>query len=243
MLPGFRFLFAAIMLSMSLLIFALGAAALLRSAHEEFASNPAWRATPEVTFAPTGEATGPVLAALRVELPAAEKSQDAPSGAAPAAEAAASPVPIAASEPIAASKGEEFLPRDAEKTQTANSESPPGENIATSEAAPVSAEKPAATEPIEAVATKVAAVATIDATPGDDEPPAAARYDPIAAQLEQIDAGAAAKIATLGGPPVDIEQTPPEVKTDTAKAGQSQADQDAARKKAEAGCKPSQNRG
>ena len=63
MLPGFRFLFAAIMLSMSLLIFGLGAAALLRSAHEEFASNPAWRATPEVTYAPTGEATGPVLAA------------------------------------------------------------------------------------------------------------------------------------------------------------------------------------
>src|SRR5262249_60609711 len=82
MLPGFRFLFAATMLSMSLLIFALGAAALLRSAHEEFASNPTWRATPEVTFAQAGDTTGSVLASLRVEVPVAEKSTDALSGAA-----------------------------------------------------------------------------------------------------------------------------------------------------------------
>ena len=40
MLPGFRFLFAAIVLSMSILVFGLGAAALLRAAHEEFAANP-----------------------------------------------------------------------------------------------------------------------------------------------------------------------------------------------------------
>ena len=45
MLPGFRFLFAAIVLSMSILVFGLGAAALLRAAHEEFASNPSWHAT------------------------------------------------------------------------------------------------------------------------------------------------------------------------------------------------------
>ena len=45
MLPGFRFLFAAIVLSMSVLVFGLGAAALLRAAHEEFASSaPLWRA-------------------------------------------------------------------------------------------------------------------------------------------------------------------------------------------------------
>ena len=47
MLPGFRFLFAAIVLSMSVLIFGLGAAALLRAAHEEFASIPSRRALPE----------------------------------------------------------------------------------------------------------------------------------------------------------------------------------------------------
>ena len=43
MLPGFRFLFTAIVLSMSILIFGLGAAALLRAAHEEFANLPSRR--------------------------------------------------------------------------------------------------------------------------------------------------------------------------------------------------------
>src|ERR1700709_1323674 len=51
MLPGLRFLFAAIMLSVSLLIFGLGAAALLRAAHEEFASLPSRRPPPETLFA------------------------------------------------------------------------------------------------------------------------------------------------------------------------------------------------
>ena len=51
MLPGFRFLFAAILLSTSVLIFGLGAAALLRAAHEEVASAPARRAPPERVFA------------------------------------------------------------------------------------------------------------------------------------------------------------------------------------------------
>ncbi len=76
MLPGFRFLFAAIMLSMSLLVFGLGAAALLRAAHEEFATNPSWRAAPEVMFAQPAETTRPVLAMLRVDMPAAEKVRD-----------------------------------------------------------------------------------------------------------------------------------------------------------------------
>src|SRR5260370_38661222 len=96
MLPGFRFLFAAIMLLLSILIFGLGAAALLRGAHEEFASNPSWHVTPEATFAqqtevprhdaPRPEAARPqaarpnatrtVLAMLRTNVPAAAKSRD-----------------------------------------------------------------------------------------------------------------------------------------------------------------------
>src|ERR1700682_6790102 len=67
MLPGFRFLFAAIVLSMSILVFGLGAAALLRAAHEEFASNPSWRAAPETTFAQPSDISKPVLAMLRGE--------------------------------------------------------------------------------------------------------------------------------------------------------------------------------
>ena len=50
MLPGFRFLFAAVVLTTSMLIFGLGVAALLRAAHEEFASIPSRRAPPETVF-------------------------------------------------------------------------------------------------------------------------------------------------------------------------------------------------
>src|SRR3984957_963043 len=76
MLPGFRFLFAAIVLTMSILVFGLGAAALLRAAHEEFASTPAWHATPETLFAQQNEASRPVLALLRVDTPAEPKAPD-----------------------------------------------------------------------------------------------------------------------------------------------------------------------
>ena len=67
MLPGFRFLLAAIVLSTSMLVFGLGAAALLRAAHEQFASNPSWHTAPEATFAQQAEAVIPVLAMLHAE--------------------------------------------------------------------------------------------------------------------------------------------------------------------------------
>lgn len=70
MLPGFRFLVAAIVFSMSVLVFGLGAAALLRAAHEQFASNASWRAMPAMsltTFLPQPESPPPTLAMLRVE--------------------------------------------------------------------------------------------------------------------------------------------------------------------------------
>src|SRR4051794_27665074 len=70
MLPGFRFLFTAIVLTMSVLVFGLGAAALLRAAHEQFAGNPSWRAAPEANFAQQAEIRTAVLSMLRVEEPA-----------------------------------------------------------------------------------------------------------------------------------------------------------------------------
>ena len=76
MLPGFRFLFAAIVLSMSVLVFGLGAAALLRAAHEEFANLPSRRAPPEPVFARLNDEPMPSLALLRVDLPEADKPQD-----------------------------------------------------------------------------------------------------------------------------------------------------------------------
>ncbi|MDH2399987.1 hypothetical protein QCM77_08505 [Bradyrhizobium sp. SSUT18] len=73
MLPGFRFLFAAILLSASILVFGLGAAALLRATHEQYVSNPSWRNGPqEQVFAQAPEPAQPVLAALRAEPEAAE---------------------------------------------------------------------------------------------------------------------------------------------------------------------------
>ena len=76
MLPGFRFLFTAIVLSMSILVFGLGAAALLRAAHEEFANLPSRRAPPEPMFARLNDDPPPTLALLRVDPPVAEKPPD-----------------------------------------------------------------------------------------------------------------------------------------------------------------------
>lgn len=69
MLPGFRFLFATVVLAVSVLIFGLGAAALLRAAHEEFASLPSWRLAQPPPLAPQPELRAPVLAMLRIEAP------------------------------------------------------------------------------------------------------------------------------------------------------------------------------
>jgi hypothetical protein len=69
MLPGFRFLFVAIVFSLSTLIFGVGAASLLRSAHEEFASLPTRHAQPATVFAQPVEVSRPTLAMLRLETP------------------------------------------------------------------------------------------------------------------------------------------------------------------------------
>jgi hypothetical protein len=71
MLPGLRFLFVAVVLSVSMLIFGLGAAALLRSAHEEFANLPTRRTQPDTVFAQQTEANRPMLAILRIDPPVA----------------------------------------------------------------------------------------------------------------------------------------------------------------------------
>src|SRR5258708_19906495 len=95
MLPSFRFLFAAIMLSTSILVFGLGAAALLRTAHEEYASNPFWHAAPETTFAQQSDGSRPVLAMLRLDpVPVEQRApDDAPSVPAPVDPSASPSVP------------------------------------------------------------------------------------------------------------------------------------------------------
>jgi hypothetical protein len=75
MLPGIRLLFATFVLSASILIFGLGAAALLRSAHEEFVGIPSWRAAQQ-PMAPAMDTNRPMLALVRVDPPAPAPKAD-----------------------------------------------------------------------------------------------------------------------------------------------------------------------
>jgi hypothetical protein len=218
MLPGFRFLFVAIVLTMSILVFGLGAAALLRAAHEEFASNPSWRAAPETMFAQQSDATRPVLAMLRVEPAASEqKAQNqAPAAVAPVehvtdiaepAEPAPAAVAPAETGQVAALKPEEASAPEAAKPDTAVSESP-----APGDATPAQSEAPAAADTAKVATpdaeTKTASTEQVsppapNLPPANDAAPATFEQTSTPASPE-VDA-AATKIATLGGPPVSIE--------------------------------------
>ncbi|MBV8927297.1 MAG: hypothetical protein JOZ74_18190, partial [Bradyrhizobium sp.] len=119
MLPGFRFLFSAIALSVSILIFGLGAAALLRAAHEEFASNPSWRAAPEQPMLAQQQidATKPVLALLQVEPPREAAALPTATNASPAtALPTISPAKSAPSEPESVAS----MPFEADKAPALN---------------------------------------------------------------------------------------------------------------------------
>ena len=206
MLPGFRFLFTAIILSMSGLIFGLGAAALLRSAHEEFANLPSRRATPEPMFARLSDDPTPTLSLLRVD-PVAEKPAQ---NAAAAAAAAAPDIPPPAGQTSEASAVEPEKPAApaAEPTQVeaAKPEEPAKEASAETPAGPtLSPEAPAASAEV-----KIAAVSAPEsdaATPPETSPQPAADIPSFEPSI------ATTLIATLGGPPVQIDQ-----KTSTAEA-------------------------
>jgi hypothetical protein len=75
MLPGFRLLAITVAFAASLLVFGLGAAALLRATHEEFAAAPLRNLqTPSSNFV----AETPTLAVLQVEPAIEEQAQPAP---------------------------------------------------------------------------------------------------------------------------------------------------------------------
>ena len=222
MLPGFRFLFAAIVLSLSILVFGLGAAALLRAAHEEFASTPAWRGAPETVFAQPVE-TRPVLALLRVDTPVVEKSADnAPSDATPAAITTAPTEP----ERIAALK-----PEASPSPETAQPEAVVAERPAQGEATSAPAEPPVAVAETKTAETKTAetkiAMSEDIASPAN-QTAAPMVSEPVAPPTSPEATIAATKIATLGGPAVSIE-TPRPVKaegkkTDSAKTDSTKTD-------------------
>jgi hypothetical protein len=182
MLPGFRFLLAAIVLSMSILIFGLGAAALLRAAHEEFASNPFWRAAPETVFAQPAEATRPVLAMLRVDLPVAEKTT---ANVLPAAPPAAAQTDSA---PPETAKAEVTIPESPAPGETA-----PAQRDASADATKIAAIEVAPSEHVSPPADQAAPIASerasAPAAPDDEIP--------------------SMKIAALDSPAVTIETQPP----------------------------------
>jgi hypothetical protein len=246
MLPGFRFLFAAIVLSMSILVFGLGAAALLRAAHEEFASTPSWHASPEPVFAQRTETQGPVtqgpvLAMLQVEPPAAEeKAPDQVAAATtPAEQPAASALPA---EPEVTAKPAETeatatpaepqvtaVPAEPERTaalqpknstppEAAKPEMPVAESPAPQETAPAQAVAPAATDETRMATSKPASASEEISAPASEAAPAAPEQagPPASADADS----ASTKIATLGGPPVTIEAAPP-AKPTVAKHGKS----------------------
>ena len=199
MLPGFRFLVAAIVLSMSILVFGLGAAALLRAAHEEVASRPSWRAAPETVFAQQNEVTQPVLAMLRFEPSAAQKIPDPVA----AVDAPVEPITAMPAEPekIAALKPEASQP-----AETATPETPILEIPARSEVAPVQDAAPAPADE-----TRIAATEPVPASANEAAPAAAEPASPPVSQNTEI---TSTKIATLDGPPVTIEPPPAAKKLD-----------------------------
>ena len=189
MLPGFRFLFTAIVLSMSVLIFGLGAAALLRSAHEEFANLPSRRATPEPMFARLSDDPPTTLSLLRVD-PVDDQLATAPDNP-PASDqttetSAAEPQKLAALTSAEPMQGEAAKPEELAKETSAETPVAPGLASTAAEMSPANAEvKIAAAVPEPEAATS--------AQPTTDIP----TFEPsIATTL----------IATLGGPAVVIEE-------------------------------------
>jgi hypothetical protein len=206
MLPGFRFLLAAIVLSISLLIFGLGAAALLRAAHEEFAGIPLRRGPPEVMFAQRDDA-GPTLAMLRVEPPVVDDKAIEP----PIADHGQDQPAIVLA-PTEAEKPATEPDKVAALTDTAT----PAENSPPSEAAmpetavetPIQAETSAeADAPSSGAETKVAAIAEVAPIESTMMKP-----DQAVTPIDDSTRIAETRIATLGGPPVTIEtQTPSKI--------------------------------
>jgi hypothetical protein len=206
MLPGFRFLFTAIVLSMSVLVFGLGAAALLRAAHEEFANLPSRRVSPEPVFARHYNDPPPTLALLRVEPPVAEKADE---NVPPAA------VPETATDvPAPAGQTPDTRPAEPEKlaaltsvepihAYAAKPEEPAKEPSAETPAAPAPAAAPIET-PVANAEVKIAAIAATPepaaATPPATSPESAADIPPFEGSI------ATTLIATLGGPAVLIDE-------------------------------------
>src|SRR4051794_15942386 len=194
MLPGFRFLFAAILLSASILVFGLGAAALLRATHEQYVSTPSWRNGPqEQVFAQASEPVQPVLAALRAEPEAAEP--------APSLRDKIPTIGIPASEPeqVAA------VTSDAEVQQSQVADAAPADDPA-AEAAKTETAAPATSDTLSPADT-TASIAEVKAAPTTTSEPTPT--DNSAAQISSAPDIASAEMATLNDPAPTASKDPP----------------------------------
>ncbi|WP_407176612.1 hypothetical protein [Bradyrhizobium sp. STM 3562] len=158
MLPGFRFLFAAIVVSTSVLVFGLGAAAIMRAAHEEFASSGSWRPAPEASVAQQAETAKPVIAMLRIEPTGAESKEADVSLVAAPTPAAANPSPQAAPEKTAALDPQASTPNPVQAEAAQSSDAVKQETVT-----PEVTAKPAMAE---ASAPAAASIAVPQAVPG-----------------------------------------------------------------------------
>ena len=226
MLPGFRFLLVAILLSMSILIFGLGAAALLRAAHEEFAGKPSWHAAPGATFAQQREVTKPALTMLRIDPPGIGKPFNE-AWAAATDQAVTAPTPVEPEKSAALTPADQS-PREPAEQGIQSSESPAPEKTETPASAvpaldgpaPVLAEAPASVGEATIAATEPALPPANDVAPAADAAPAASEQS---GATVLPDAEAAATIAALGNPSATVETTP-------AKAVAAKPDKSAIRK-------------
>jgi hypothetical protein len=249
MLPGFRFLFAAIVLTMSVLVFGFGAAALLRTAHEEFASTPSWQPAPETRFAQNHPAaqpgSPPVLAMLRVDDPPKETPQATPKEALkadqPASDAAPATAPAdqaatTATEPQSAPENISALPAADSSPQETTKESAQPEaampEAPVAESPPQAAtDAPATADPTTqqptneaapAPAVEIAQASPEQASPEHTVPEHTAPEaapEPARAPVPAALNSISTRIATLGGPPVTIE--PSKTKPDSANSDDS----------------------
>src|SRR3979490_1472523 len=226
MLPGFRFVFAAVVVSLSVLVLGRGGAALLRAAHEGFASKPSWHAAPETMFAQQTEAARPALTMLRVDPPAAEQKapDSAPAVAVPAEDTGPGEQAPITSMPAESERIAVLKPEDPPPLETVKPEIEVPERPAQSEAVPAQADAPAPADQ-----TKIAASEQVSSPaqllppaqvlpPANEAPPAASEQlstpAPPGAEF------ASTKIATLGGPSVAMEAQQP-TNADSAKPDKS----------------------
>ncbi|WP_156175633.1 hypothetical protein [Bradyrhizobium sp. LTSP849] len=195
MLPGFRFLLAAILLSTSILVFGLGAAALLRATHEQYVSNPSWRNGPqEQVFAQASEPAQPVLAALRAEPEATE----------PTLRDQVPTVSLPASEPeqIAAVTTEASVPPEPQVAEAAPLAAEPAKVETTAGAA---APTPTDTlTPTDTTASMPEAKPSLTTTASEPTP-----ADNSAAQASSALEFASAKVAALNDPATTAWKDPP----------------------------------